>query len=110
MELVVEMASSAAASKRMSVFPAPFGTSQQAVATRQPNPETWTGVFLELLYQFRTRRSWVAAMVVVGTADMLLNVVNLVQMSSDDLNYVLVIGPPPRDLFMVQCVKCSLMS
>lgn len=39
-------------------------------------------------------------MVVFGTADMLLNLVNLFQMSSDDLNYVLVIGPPTYDLWM----------
>ena len=103
MELVVDVASSAAAAKRMSTFPAPPTTPQQTTAPTPQVQNTWTGVFLELLYQLRTRRSWVVAMLIVGTMDMLFNVANLVQMSADDLNYVLVIGPPPRDFWICLC-------
>jgi hypothetical protein len=103
MELIVDVASSAAAAKRMSTFPAPTITPQPTVALMQQTPETWTGIFLELLYQLRTRRSWVIAMVIVGTTDMLFNLANLVQLSADDLNYVLVIGPPPQDFWISLC-------
>jgi len=102
--IVVQMASAEAASKQksqqVSALPA---TPRKATKRRKPPPETWTGVCIELLYPLGPRSSWVAAMLVVGTADMLFNVTNLVQMSSVDLNYVLVIGPPTRDMWISLC-------
>ena len=37
-------------------------------------------------------------MFVLGTLDVVLNLVNFVHLSSDELNYGLVIGPPTKDL------------
>ena len=54
--------------------------------------------------KLRTRRTWVAVMFVLGTLDVVLNLVNFVQMSSDELNYVLVIGPPTQGQWTSLCV------
>jgi len=43
-------------------------------------------------------------MFVLGTLDVVLNLVNFVQMSSDELNYVLVIGPPTQGQWTSLCV------
>jgi len=38
-------------------------------------------------------------MFILGTLDVILNLVNFVYLSSDELNYGLVIGPPTRNLW-----------
>jgi len=43
-------------------------------------------------------------MFTLGTLDVILNLVNFVQMSSDELNYGLVIGPPTQQLWTVLCL------
>ena len=43
-------------------------------------------------------------MFILGTLDVILNLVNFVYLSSDELNYGLVIGPPTRNLWTSLCV------
>ena len=69
-----------------------------------PPPARWRVVANEVLAKLRTRRTWVATMFVLGTLDVTLNLVNFVQLSSDELNYGLVIGPPSQDLWTSLCV------
>jgi len=59
-----------------------------------PPPPRWRVALTRVLAKLRTRRSWVAVMFVIGTVDVVLNLVNYVQLSADELNYGLVIGPP----------------
>ena len=43
-------------------------------------------------------------MFVLGTLDVILNLVNFVQLSSDELHYGLVIGAPMQDQWTALCV------
>jgi len=43
-------------------------------------------------------------MFALGTLDVVMNLVNFVHLSSDELNYGLVIGPPTQDLWTSLCV------
>jgi hypothetical protein len=70
----------------------------------RPPPPRWRRAATELMAKLRTRRSWVAAMFILGTTDVILNIVNFVHLSSDELNYGLVIGPLTRDLWICMCV------
>lgn len=104
MEIVVEMATEDSIAKRQkSIAPTLAPLQLQPENDQVPESETWKSAFLEVLNMFRTKRSLVGVMFVLGTLDMLLNLVNLVQLSSDDLNYVLVIGPPTRDQWICLC-------
>ena len=69
-----------------------------------PPPPRWRVIANELLAKLRTRRTWVVTMFILGTLDVILNLVNFVQMSSDELNYGLVIGPPTQELWTAMCV------
>ena len=69
-----------------------------------PPPPRWRVIANELLAKLRTRRTWVAIMFILGTLDVVMNLVNFVQLSSDELNYGLVIGPPTKDLWTSLCV------
>lgn len=74
-------------------------------SVRQPSPPPrWRTALLLLQSKLNTRRTWVAVMFALGTVDVVLNIVNFIQMSSDDLNYGLVIGPPSRELWISMCV------
>ena len=105
-EAIVELAQEAAAGKPVNILtPRLPSLVEQAPAAPPPAPaDTWSNALVELVQLVRTRRSWVAAMFLIGTADMVVNIVNLVQMSSDELNYGLVIGPPTFGLWISLCV------
>ena len=79
------------------------GARRRSVKPPAP-PSRWRAALSAIYAKLRTRRSWVAAMFILGTVDVILNLVNFVQMSSPDLNYGLVIGPPTRDLWICMCV------
>ena len=72
--------------------------------TVPPPPPRWRVLLTQLQAKLRTRRTWVTAMFVLGSLDVVLNLVNFVQLSSDELNYGLVIGPPTKDLWTSLCV------
>ena len=58
-----------------------------------------------VIWRLKSKRSWVAVMLVLGTADMLLNLVNLSQMTtSDRLKKGLIIGPPSWQLWFILCL------
>jgi len=69
-----------------------------------PPPPRWRVLANELLAKLRTRRTWVVTMFILGTLDVVMNLVNFVYLSSDELNYGLVIGPPTQDLWTSLCV------
>jgi len=52
----------------------------------------------------RSWRTWVVTMFMLGSLDVMLNLVNFVQLSSDELNYGLVIGPPTQEVWTSLCV------
>ena len=75
-----------------------------AMEVTPPPVPRWKIVLNRTLARLRTRRTWVAVMFALGTADTILNIVNFVQLTGDDLSYGLVIGPPTQELWNVLCV------
>jgi len=69
-----------------------------------PPPPRWKVIANEVVAKLRNQRTWVATMFCLGTLDVILNLVNFVQLSSDELNYGLVIGPPTQNLWTALCV------
>lgn len=64
----------------------------------------WRKTVKRLATKLNSRRSWIAGMFLLGTADAMLNLTNFVYLSDDRLNYGLVIGPPSRDLWISMCL------
>ena len=75
--------------------------SKQAAVGRRGGCKYISGV----IWRLKSNRSWVAAMLVLGTADMLLNLVNFSQMTtSERLKKGMIIGPPSWQLWFILCL------
>src|SRR6218665_496692 len=64
----------------------------------------WRECLSGIVSKLHKRRSWVVVMFLLGTADMMMNLTNFVQLSDEGLSYGLVIGPPSGDVWISMCV------